>query len=312
MRYPTAAAFRRALEDRLNQRARATGQPVMRLRKNVVFQRLLARLVVVSPDRWILKGALALDFRLSDREGARPRATKDMDLARVGAVEAADADFRSVQELNLGDHFEFAAERTELVQDDKEAGGAGLRYRVRATLAGRVFEQVLVDVGFAPPTAQPEVVEGPDLLDFAGLPPVRVPALPAALHVAEKVHAYTRRYGPGGAPSSRPKDLVDLILLATYEPFLAGELRAALEETFTSRRTHPLPDELPPPPAEWTRPYAELAVQVGLALALDDGYERARAFLDPILSRTTSQDARWDAASQRWEASVAQHLQTRG
>lgn len=35
MRYPTAAAFRRALEDRLNQRARATGEPVMRLRKNV-------------------------------------------------------------------------------------------------------------------------------------------------------------------------------------------------------------------------------------------------------------------------------------
>jgi hypothetical protein len=39
MQYPTASAFRRALEDRLNQRARTTGEPVMRLRKNVVFQR---------------------------------------------------------------------------------------------------------------------------------------------------------------------------------------------------------------------------------------------------------------------------------
>jgi hypothetical protein len=240
MRYPTAAAFRRALEDRLNRRARTTGETATRLRKNVVFQRLLARLLVVSPGRWILKGGLALDFRLSDR-GARPRSTKDMDLARRGELDAADADFRRVPNVDLGDYFEFVVRRTEPAREDKEAGGAALRYQVRATLAGRVFEQVLVDVGFAPPSAQPEVVEGPDLLAFAGLPPVRVPTLPTALHVAEKVHAYTRRYGPGSAPSSRPKDLVDLVLLATHEPFLAGELRAALEETFTARDTHPYP-----------------------------------------------------------------------
>lgn len=83
MRYPTATAFRRALEDRLNRRARMTGEATMRLRKNVVFQRLLARLLAISPGRWILKGGLALDLRLSDR-GARPRATKDIDMARRG------------------------------------------------------------------------------------------------------------------------------------------------------------------------------------------------------------------------------------
>jgi hypothetical protein len=300
MQYPTAAAFRRALEDRLSHRARTTGEPLMRLRKNVVFQRLLARLLAVSPDRWILKGALALDFRLSHRVGARPRATKDMDLARLGDIKAADADFRRIQDLDLSDYFGFTVERTEQAEDDQEAGGAGLRYRVRATLAGRLFEQVLVDVGFAPPTAQPEVVEGPDLLGFVGLAPIRVPALPTALHVAEKVHAYTRRYGPGGAPSSRPKDLVDLILLATHEPFLAGELRGALEETFSSRGTHSLPDGLPSAPAEWAKPYAQLAEQVGIASALEDGYQQARAFLNPILGGTASGGARWDPTAQRW------------
>ena len=40
MRYPTATAFRRALEDRLNRRARTTGESTMRLRKNVVLPRL--------------------------------------------------------------------------------------------------------------------------------------------------------------------------------------------------------------------------------------------------------------------------------
>jgi len=54
MPYPTATAFRRALEDRLNRRARMTGEATMRLRKNVVFQRLLARLLTISPDLWVL------------------------------------------------------------------------------------------------------------------------------------------------------------------------------------------------------------------------------------------------------------------
>lgn len=301
IRYPTAAAFRRALEDRLNQRARAAGEPMVRLRKNVVFQRLLARLLVVSPDRWILKGALALDFRLSIREGARPRVTKDMDLVRVGDIQAADTDFRSLPSLDLGDYFEFAVERIDLAEEDKEAGGAGLRYRVRASLAARIFEQVPVDVSFAPRTVRPEIVEGPDLLDFAGLPPARVPAIPTAVHVAEKVHAYTRRYGPGGAPSSRPKDLVDLVLLAAYEPFRAGELRAVLEETFTSRGTHPLPDELPPPPAEWAKPYSAMAEQVGITPVLEDGYAQARTFLDLTLKGKVSGGARWEPTRQRWE-----------
>jgi hypothetical protein len=60
MRYPSAAAFRRALEDRLNQQARAADQSPVRLRKGVVFQRLLARLMAVTPERWILKGAARL------------------------------------------------------------------------------------------------------------------------------------------------------------------------------------------------------------------------------------------------------------
>jgi hypothetical protein len=302
MRYATATAFRRALEDRLKHRAQATGEPMSRLRKNVVFQRLLARLLSIAPDRWILKGGLALDFRLSDR-GARPRATRDMDLARRGDLDAAPADFDRVSEIDLGDHFEFMVERAEIAHEDKEAGGAGLRYHVRAILASRVFEQVVVDVGSTLSTTAPDLVDAPGLLDFADLQPVRVPALPVTLHVAEKVHAYTRRYGLQNAPSSRPKDLIDLLLFATHEPFLARDLRASLEETFRARATHHLPTELPPPPEEWARPYAALALHVGVASDLVIAHEQARAFLDPILSPTIGEDAHWDVVSQRWVSS---------
>jgi len=76
MKYKTGAAFRQALEQHLLDRSRASGSSLVRLRKAVVFDRLLARLALAAPRRWVLKGALALDFRL----GSRTRTTKDMDL----------------------------------------------------------------------------------------------------------------------------------------------------------------------------------------------------------------------------------------
>jgi len=46
VRYETAAAFRQALEQRLLTRSKETGSSLVRLRKTVVFDRLLARLAV--------------------------------------------------------------------------------------------------------------------------------------------------------------------------------------------------------------------------------------------------------------------------
>jgi len=51
MRYTTATAFRAALEARLQVQARTTNRSLQRLRRVVVFDRLLARLLVVAPDR---------------------------------------------------------------------------------------------------------------------------------------------------------------------------------------------------------------------------------------------------------------------
>jgi hypothetical protein len=56
MKYPNGAAFRRALEDRLQQQSLRAHSPLVRLRKLVAFDRLLARLVADSPETWLLKG----------------------------------------------------------------------------------------------------------------------------------------------------------------------------------------------------------------------------------------------------------------
>lgn len=63
-KYATPAAFRRALEDRLQAIAKKEGVDLQRLRRQVAFDRLLARLFQVGDLKqlpWVLKGGYAMD-----------------------------------------------------------------------------------------------------------------------------------------------------------------------------------------------------------------------------------------------------------
>ncbi len=301
MRYATAAAFRTALERRLLTTSQQTGTSLVRLRKLVVFDRLMARLLVVAPDRWILKGALALDFRLGDTF----RTTKDLDLARQDSEAPATADFLAAHAVDLSDYFSFAIEKAGYL--DPALEGAAVRYRVTAELAGRKFEDVIVDVGFGDPVVSPpEILRGPDLLRFAEIDPIEVPALPLEQHVAEKVHAYTRTYADQ-RPSSRVKDLIDLVLIQSHTDFEAERQRTALRTVFANRGTHPLPIAMPPPPSDWRRAYRRMANDVGIDPDVSIAYEQVAAFLNPILDETTPNDARWDPVGRVWKSNDSDH-----
>ena len=293
MRYATAAAFRQALDDRLKAEAANTGLGLARLRKRVAFELFLRRLVEVAPDRWVLKGALALDFRFH----ATSRPTRDMDLGRTDTEDAAVEDFAAAQELALDDFFTFAARRTDALDDAEDF--QAIRFHVSAELAGRVFDQFVVDVGFTDSIpSTPDTIETSDLLTFAGIERIRIPALPLPHHIAEKVHAYTRKYGQSGRESTRPKDLVDILLMAASEQLDAAALREALDVTFRQREQQQLPSSLPPPPESWREPYRRLATEVDVEAELNDAFAEAAAFLDPILAGRTT--GIWDPQRRSW------------
>src|SRR5260370_34743843 len=219
MKHASPSAFRTALEARLLAHSRTRGLSLDRLRKQVIFERILSRLLVVAPDRWVLKGGFALDLRL----GTHARPTKDVDLSRYDDVEHATADMVAMQSTDLADYFQFAVQRIEAL--DTQLEGVAVRYRVDASLAGRRFEYVVVDIGFGDPlTRKPDLLSGTGLLEFADVQSPQIPAIPLTQHVAEKVHAYTRSYGLDGRPSTRVKDLGDLVLICTYHRLQAGEL----------------------------------------------------------------------------------------
>lgn len=247
MHYESSTALRRALEDRLRRHALTARVPLARLRKMVAFERFLARLVKMQPDAWVLKGGLALQFRL----GERARTTQDMDLSlrETFSGEGVHDMLVAAAFVDLGDWFLFEVARP--------ADPAELRFPVQSLLDGRLFESFHIDVGLGDPITEPaDILITPSLLAFAGFAPVVVPAYPLAQQIAEKVHALTRLYASG--ESSRVRDWVDILLMARWENLRAGSARQALLATFDRRGTHPLPKRMPRPPASWSRAFRRL------------------------------------------------------
>jgi Nucleotidyl transferase AbiEii toxin, Type IV TA system len=113
----------------------------------------------------------------------RARSTKDIDLAwRADENELLDVLINAATH-DTGDFFTFTIERT---NDPPQRFGGAHRFRVVASLAGRPFETFVLDVGRTDDVVGTEILMTPNLLDFAGIAPVAVPAVPI---VAQEVEA---------------------------------------------------------------------------------------------------------------------------
>lgn len=295
--YSSPEAFKQALEQRLRSATKTAGEFVRR-RQLLVFDRFLARIVAVLGDAATLKGGLVLELRLE-----RARTTKDIDLRLVGAPDDILGKLQGAGRRDLGDFMTFEVgpddDHPEIQNDGMQYNG--LRFRAECRLAGKVYAQPFgVDVAFGDPIlGDPEVLVTDDVLAFAGIAPPTLRLYPVPTHIAEKLHAYTM---PRSRPNSRVKDLPDLALLATAQALDAERLRAALEQTFTFRKTHPLPVSVPPPPPAWETPYAAMAREDQLAWAtLGDAAKAVQSFLDPVLAGDL--DAVWDPAAWIWRTS---------
>ena len=292
--YVAPEPFKQALEQRLKSSSKS-GADFARRRQLLVFDRFLARVVAIVGEAATLKGGLVLELRLG-----RARTTKDVDLRMVGAPDELLAKLQQAGRLDLGDFMAF-----EIVPDDEHPEMLneavqydGLRFRAECKLAGKIYGQPFgVDVAFGDPIlGEPDVVVAEDVLGFAGIAPPTLRLYPIETHIAEKLHAYTI---PRKRPNSRVKDLPDLALLASAHSIDAKRLRAALEQTFTFRKTHALPASVPAPLAAWTAPYASMAREDQLAWpTLDEVTKATKEFLDPVLEAPL--DATWEPPAWRW------------
>jgi hypothetical protein len=279
VKYKTASAFRHALEERLRQQSLSRGAPLARLRKMVTFDRFLARVAKKQPDAWIAKGGFALQLRL----GERARTTKDIDVSAVNpwTRDQTIANLRAAVSLDLGDWFEF--EVGEPAEAATGAPGRGFRFPIRCLLDGRPFENFHLDVGYGDPVLEaPVELTAPNLLAFAEIAPTKVRCYPLTTQIAEKLHTYTPTYASG--ETSRARDMADILLAASLSQFDGAKLKQAIAATFKARASHPVPPQIPDPPARIAASYRHMARELDLPWrTIEEAGAAAAQFLNPLL-----------------------------
>lgn len=263
--FPSPAAFKASLEARIKTVAAERRLPINTLRLKLVIERLLARLFAKPNPPWLLKGGYAMELRYRPRA----RTTRDIDLtcAAVGDMQLQPRlrdvreQLQAAAELDLGDYLAFRIEESQTELAGAPLGGA--RFPCEAFLAGKTYGRFHIDLGFGDETGDaPETLTGDDLLAFVGVPPAQVLAIPKPQQFAEKIHAYTRPWAD--RVNMRTRDLVDLVLLIETSGVEPPDIAIAVKATFARRNTHPVPLDLPDPPAVWADEFSTLAAEARL------------------------------------------------
>lgn len=197
-----------------------------------IFDRFLSRVFSDGADsEWLLKGGTSMLARVPTA-----RATTDVDLAAAAAtLDAATDALSDLVAQDLGDHITFTITDT----DNNPGGGQpgvevrGLLFTARTPGSPKVIAQIPVDlVVSTPPVGHIQTITPANRLHLPKTLPVSPYRLyPIVDHIADKVCATMMTY-PGGRPSSRVKDLVDLALIARTQTIDLDLLRRAI----TSKR----------------------------------------------------------------------------
>lgn len=281
--YASAGAFRRALEERMHQVAKTESTDLSRLRRQISFDRLLARLFLEPTAPWVLKGGYALELRFR-----MARSTIDVDLTSSARTSNSIPGMRELLQgaasRDLGDWFEFIVGPHSMDIDAAPYGGA--RFPILARMDARLFARFNLDVANGERAISPlEVIQCRDWLHFAGIGAPQVKMISREQHFAEKLHAYTL---PRPSTNSRVKDLIDLVLLIDSGTLDKQRLQNALQLTFGQRSTHALPVALEPPPDNWRARFIEMAAECQMAPDMEAAFARVSRFFAALLDAPSS------------------------
>ncbi len=292
-RYATPAAFRRALTDRLKRAAKDGRWSLQQLQRQVAYDRLIERLYFVD-DGWIVKGATALLAR-----DIGVRGSLDIDLYRAVSREVAEDELRRAVALDLGDWFRFE------VGGGTPIAGDAVRLPVNSVIGATTWVEFRVDLvgSNLRMTGQPEDVPP---LARGVIPEVEqrgYRAYPLVDHIADKVAAIYERHGGDGRPSTRYRDLVDLVAIVTSTSVSASAQSLAVRSEF-ERRELTLPDQFDVPDRSlWEQGYTAEARRslLDTARTLDEAIAVVGGFVDPLLGGTAV--GVWDRHFGAWTES---------
>jgi len=168
-KYSKARSFRTALEQRLMNRSKSTGEDIMRLRRHVAFDCLLARIFHIPVNGLVMKGGYTLELRLN-----KSRTTKDIDFSFSGSLDgywngSSEGLLEFLQEkaeIDLGDYFVFTIGSATL--DLENAPYGGYRFPVQVKMDNRRFATFSIDLAAGDYWCHPhDEIATEDWLQFA-------------------------------------------------------------------------------------------------------------------------------------------------
>ena len=298
--YPTASGVENVIKAKAQ--AAAAADPSLTTDQRIRlehFNRFLSRVFAEGPDsEWLLKGGTGMLARVPST-----RATLDIDLYRAGyGLDRAVDDLRRLADHDLGDHFRFVyVGHRAILAGDQQPYADGYRVDfeiyIGAQKKGRIGVDLSTSTGL---TAEPTVAAPASALDLPRLVGFDYRLYPVVDQVADKVCATMQRYG--GRPSSREKDLVDLVVLAVTHDIDGAALSLAIT-TETQRRCMDSFDQFVIP-AAWGPAFEKLARLVPYCVgveAIDGASDLASAFIDPVLLGAAT-DSWWSHEERAWHA----------
>ncbi len=245
------------------------------------FRRFLSRIFSERDDSdWLLKGGTGVLARV-----ASGRRTNDVDLFLANnTLDGALTELMRLASIDIGDFFRFVyTKHRSAVGGDQQTYTDGYGVDFDVYIGADKKEPLHVDLVVGAIITDEVTVTAPaNHLDLPRLPNNDYRLYPIVDQIADKVCATMADYS--GRPSSREKDLVDLVVIAKTQTLSADALGRAIDAEARARSLIPF-TELTIPPT-WGRLYAKQAKDVPYCAdyrTADLAAEFMRTFIDMVL-----------------------------
>ncbi|MFT3860786.1 nucleotidyl transferase AbiEii/AbiGii toxin family protein [Micropruina sp.] len=295
--YRSAAAVEAAIRDAARRAFAMDGSMSTQDRiRQEHFRRFLSRIFSDRNADWLLKGGTGILARVPSG-----RRTTDVDLYRVNdTLDAALEQLILAASIDLGDYFRFVYLRHRpALGADQQTYAEGYRVDFAVYIGPDRKEPLHVDlvVGVVV-TDEPTVMAPSNGLELPRLPSTDYRLYPITDQVADKVCATMADYN--GRPSSREKDLVDLVVIAKTQTMSADRMARAIHAEARARSLASLVEFTIPP--TWGRRYASEARNVSPCTnhrTVELARGLMREFVDPVL-RGRVAGCSWNPGTCTW------------
>lgn len=294
MKYATPAALEMAVKAAAKKSPLNTSRAI----SSYYFHRLLCRIFSDSNSPFVLKGGQSVLARTIDA-----RVTRDIDLLTTEeTLSVALKELERLAKVDLDDFLVFRLSKAEPIKTEDEYRD-GIKVCFAVTQGPKQLQPVSIDLVIDEvQRLEPENITPVDRLAIEGLPVFDYRVYRAECALADKLLAIIETHN--GRPSSRVKDLIDIVVYAKTCEIDGKTLSSQVSKESKARKV-----ELPKcffVPNSWIenyeKPFEKMAAQakiVDVAPNFESAVELADKLYEPALT-STNQNALWSPHALKW------------